>query len=262
MTVYASICAYKIFWQNVHDPGFRTVNLMHIARLSRPLDHECWCSVCVYMVYRYCIGFRPARHLLADVGHPARAPQRPPRRPWRCRPGPPIGSPGCPFSHRGAVSRRRCGAVRWPGWKTCGGGKARQSTCSARTRSGSLRLVARCRTRQGLPRQSQWLELELTTWSQMPQQPAAVSWWRTAACVPPALFFSFARASRRYMVGVIKEFEWAGWPPGFKIVRTKKTEELFGQSMHTKVCLPSLERQIGFCSKLYWVIVFSSPFCF
>ena len=68
MTVYASICAYKIFWQNVHDPWIRTVNLMHTARLSRPLDHECWYSDCVYMVHVYCIGFRPARHLLADVG--------------------------------------------------------------------------------------------------------------------------------------------------------------------------------------------------
>ena len=50
MTVYASICAYKIFWQNVHDPWIRTVNLMHTARLSRPLDHECWCSACVCIV--------------------------------------------------------------------------------------------------------------------------------------------------------------------------------------------------------------------
>jgi hypothetical protein len=46
-----------------------------------------------------------------------------------------------------------------------------------------------------------------------------------------------------------------------KTVRTKKAEELFGQSMQAKVCLPSLERLIIVCSQLYWVIVFSLPFC-
>jgi hypothetical protein len=50
MTVYASICAYKTFWQNVDKSWIRTLNLMHTARLSRPLDHECWCSACVCIV--------------------------------------------------------------------------------------------------------------------------------------------------------------------------------------------------------------------
>ena len=86
MTVYASICAYKIFWQNVHDPWIRTVNLMHTARLSRPLDHECWYSDCVCMVHVYCIGFRPARHLLADVGLGKLASRRAVRPPPRLPP--------------------------------------------------------------------------------------------------------------------------------------------------------------------------------
>jgi hypothetical protein len=60
----------------------------------------------------------------------------------------------------------------------------------------------------------------------------------------------------------VRPFEWAGGQPGFKTVHTKKAEELFWQSMQTKICLPSLERLIIFCPQLFWVIVFSSPFYF
>ena len=42
-----------------------------------------------------------------------------------------------------------------------------------------------------------------------------------------------------------------------RVIRAKHAGPL-----QAKVCLPSLERLIIFCSQLYWVIVFSLPFCF
>ena len=44
MLGYAGICMYKTFWQKCHNMGIRTVNLMHTARLTSPLDLERWCS--------------------------------------------------------------------------------------------------------------------------------------------------------------------------------------------------------------------------
>ncbi len=79
MPVYASICAYRTFSQNMHDPGIRTLNLMHTSRLSRLLDHECsWSQIVllgVSILFWIPASTSPAS---ADIGRPALAPSRPP----------------------------------------------------------------------------------------------------------------------------------------------------------------------------------------
>jgi hypothetical protein len=126
MPVYAGLCQKS---EMMHNCRNRTNNLMHTARLFRPLSHEHWCYFKVVLLYISRFGISGETYRLADVGRPARGPPRPRLRPWRRRHGPRHGSPGRPVSQRGKVLMWQSSARQLPCW-------GHLLRCSARTQSG------------------------------------------------------------------------------------------------------------------------------